>query len=184
MSSKIKDCKRYKNVAVLELRSGEWGVVDTIKREIVVPFGKYDWISEFDYGLARVRIGNDYYWDTPNGNKWGIINMEGDEVVPVEYDLIWNFAGKRRWSTNAEKDGKIIDLALWPFSEELNEIADEYERRIAEIEKREYEEALYDDFSNYTVGDYSGIYDDWGDDRWAESQYDAYMDGEYVPDDA
>ena len=109
--------------------------------------------------------------------------MEGEEVVPVEYDKIWNFAGKRRWSTNAEKDGEITDLKLWPFSEELNEIAEEYSRRIVEMEEREYDRALLDDFSNYTVGDYSGIYDDWGDDRWAESQYDAYMDGEYVPDD-
>lgn len=181
--SKIKEYTQYRNVTVVELCNGEWGVVDVAKRQVIVPFGKYDWISEFDYGLARVRKGNDNYWDTPNGNKWGIINMEGEEVVPVEYDKIWNFAGKRCWSTNAEKDGEIIDLDLWPFSEELNEIAEEYSRRIVEMEEREYDRALLDDFSNYTVGDYSGIYDDWGDDRWAESQYDAYMDGEYVLDD-
>ena len=181
--SKIKEYTQYRNVTVVELCNGEWGVVDVAKRQVIVPFGKYNWISECDYGLARVRKGKDNYWDTPNGNKWGIINMEGEEVVPVEYDKIWNFAGKRRWSTNAEKDGEITDLKLWPFSEELNEIAEEYSRRIAEMEEREYDRALLDDFSNYTVGDYSGIYDDWGDDRWDECQYDAYMDGEYVPDD-
>lgn len=46
--SKIKEYTQYRNVTVVELCNGEWGVVDVAKRQVLVPFGKYDWISEFD----------------------------------------------------------------------------------------------------------------------------------------
>lgn len=36
--------------------------------------------------------------------KWGIINEKGEEVLPVEYDDVWNFFGKGRYSTKVVKD--------------------------------------------------------------------------------
>ena len=37
--------------------------------------------------------------------QWGIIDKSGKEVLPVEYDAIWNFKNKNRNSTTAFKDG-------------------------------------------------------------------------------
>ena len=37
--------------------------------------------------------------------KWGIINEKGEEVLPVIYDEVWNFYGKKRFSTTVVKDG-------------------------------------------------------------------------------
>ena len=42
--------------------------------------------------------------------KWGIINEEGEEVLPVEYDDIWNFLGKNRFSTKVVKDGESHEV--------------------------------------------------------------------------
>lgn len=57
----------------------------------VVPFGKYSWIDGFDKGLARVKIGNVTNGQKENGNKWGLINENGKEILPLEYDNIWTF---------------------------------------------------------------------------------------------
>jgi hypothetical protein len=37
--------------------------------------------------------------------KWGIINEQGEEVLPVEYDDVWNFLGKNRFSTKVVMNG-------------------------------------------------------------------------------
>jgi hypothetical protein len=37
--------------------------------------------------------------------KWGIINENGEEVLPVIYDDVWKFYGKDLSFTNVEKDG-------------------------------------------------------------------------------
>lgn len=68
----------------------------------VVPFGKYHWIDGFDNGIARVN----------NGNKWGLINEKGKEVLPLEYDQIWNFYDKKRISTRVVKDNVDYDVVF------------------------------------------------------------------------
>lgn len=129
---------------VILSKEGLWGVVDYEVNEIV-PFGKYDWIDIFDKGLARVKIGPNITTLTKNGlfkyvvdgeiqeqangeieivppvkNKWGIINKKGEEVLPVEYDSIWNFAGKNRESTMVEKDGKAWVVQFKALNPDLN----------------------------------------------------------------
>jgi hypothetical protein len=42
--------------------------------------------------------------------KWGIIDMQGNEVLPVEYDEVWNFLGKGRNSTRVIKDNQSYDF--------------------------------------------------------------------------
>lgn len=79
----------------------QYGVIDVDGTEIV-PFGKYNWIDGFDKGLARVKIG------TPNGlmdkgSKWGLIDETGKEILPVEYDEIWSFYGKDRFTAKVVK---------------------------------------------------------------------------------
>lgn len=105
------------NVKVVERNDGKYGVVD-INENVIVPFGKYAWIDGFDHGLARVRVGY-----SPNVvaafaldgrindlRKWGIINEKGEEVLPVEYDNIWKFYGKNRFSTKVVKNGVERDV--------------------------------------------------------------------------
>ena len=99
----------YGEVKVVERGDGAYAVLDKNDNEIV-PFGKYAWIDGFDHGLARVRIGysqNTITVLTLDGpispwRKWGIINKQGEEVLPVIYDNIWNFKGKNRLSTYVE----------------------------------------------------------------------------------
>ena len=72
-------------VRVLMNEMHQWGVLDQ-NGVISVPFGRYDWIDNFDQGLARVNIripqgGNRY----ATAKKWGIINERGAEVLPLEY---------------------------------------------------------------------------------------------------
>ena len=88
----------------------------SIDGTVVVPYGKYSWIDGFDNGLARVKIGNVTNGQKENGNKWGLIDENGDEVLHVEYDNIWAFYGKKRVSTKVVKDNVAQDVA---FSEIL-----------------------------------------------------------------
>lgn len=100
----------YGKVKVVERQDGQYAVLD-IDNNVIVPFGKYAWIDGFEHGLARVRIGHSqntiHVFDTDGKRitpwrKWGIINKEGKEVLPVLYDNIWNFFGKNRLSTYVE----------------------------------------------------------------------------------
>lgn len=99
--------EKYGKVAVVQNKAYQWGVIDS-EGHFIVPFGKYGWIDGFDSGLARVRTHL-----FPNGKKsilslckWGIINENGEEVLPLDYDNIWIFFEKHRYSTTVEKDGQ------------------------------------------------------------------------------
>ena len=86
-----------KNLYTVQNNHFEYAVLNIDGTE-VVPFGKYNWIDGFDNGLARVRIGNVTNGQKENGNKWGMINENGKVGVPLEYDDIWAFYGKKRHS--------------------------------------------------------------------------------------
>lgn len=67
-------------------------VCDT-KGNTIVPYGKYKYIDGFDKGLARVKNKD---------KQWGIINVNGEEVLPLVFNNIWNFYNKDRLSTYVE----------------------------------------------------------------------------------
>lgn len=106
----------YGAVSVIENEKYQYGVIDNTG-EMVVPFGKYAWISGYDQGLARVKsfFGNESI-DLESGKiekaKWGIIDESGQEVLPVIYDEIWNFFKKGRSNTKVVINGyeKQFDL--------------------------------------------------------------------------
>ena len=85
--------KRCGSVIVVQQTNYQYGVVDAYTGVPIVPFGKYSWIDAYDHGLARVIVGKGAE------KKWGIINEQGVEVLPVIYDNIWNFVNKNRDST-------------------------------------------------------------------------------------
>ncbi len=63
------------------IQANEAGVIDSTGK-IVVPLGKYTYISEFKAGAALAQLpkktGETY-------GKYGVINSEGQQVVPFEY---------------------------------------------------------------------------------------------------
>ena len=164
--------KNIGEVNVLMDDMHQWGVIDN-NGNIIVPFGKYDWIDSFDQGLARVNIRisqEDNRYGTMK--KWGIINERGEEVLPLEYDEIWNFYGKNRYSTKAVLDGDEYNIYFHDLNPELpvRGIRRTYTRR-----------------HNYRIPrnplcfDTADCYDEEG-----YFDYDrlegAIMDGEYVPE--
>ena len=76
--------------------------------------------------------------------KWGIINEKGEEVLPVEYDSVWNFYGKKKKYTKVEKDGEAHDV----YFDNLNPSHPSYERRT-----RNYS----DDYGSH-YGEFAGTY--------------------------
>jgi hypothetical protein len=138
--------KTYGKVTVIQRSDYKWGVIDT-EGNIIVPFGKYDWIDGFDNGLARVKIGKITNGKADNDNKWGIINEAGKEVLPVEYDNIWNFLGRGRFSTKAIKDGVEYNV----FFHDLNPSLP-----VRGI-KRHHNVDDYDDYGTH-YGDFAGTY--------------------------
>lgn len=97
--------------------------------------------------------------------KWGIIDEDGKEVLPLEYDAVWNFLGKNRKSTKVEKEGKSWDVFFSDLNPDLP-INDPF-----------YYNDRYD--NGFNIND---CYDAYGDFD-ADSLEDAIMDGEYVPED-
>jgi len=83
----IIECK-YAHISIsddkelITLKSYDYGycVVDREGNEIV-PYGKYSIIDGYTKSYARVK----------KDNKWGIIGINGDVVIPIEYDEIWSF---------------------------------------------------------------------------------------------
>ena len=108
----------------------------SIDGTVVVPYGKYRWIDGFDNGLARVI-----------GNKWGLIDENGDEVLHAEYDNIWTFYGKKRVSTKVVKENVAQDVV---FSEILGV------NRVQENDN--YSDNYYADDYGASYGEYAGSY--------------------------
>ncbi len=112
--NKMKRTDNYGQVNVVQNDKFLYGVTDN-DGKVIVPFGKYGWISGFDHGLARVKsifgqVGIDLETGAVENPKWGIIDMQGNEVLPVEYDEVWNFLGKGRNSTRVIKDDQSFDF--------------------------------------------------------------------------
>ena len=179
----------YGDVSVVRNENYEWAVIN-LQGDIIVPFGKYDWIEGFDHGLSRVRTkGNSLYtkniiakglWDedeiitdqaiiqqqvreefTNNPDsfqKWGIINTEGVEVLPLEYDEIWKFYGKNIRHTTVVKH------------------EDKHRVYFRDLKGSEYYEPDDEDASAFE-DDYSG--QSYYDEDWERDTWDALTDGQY-----
>ena len=167
----------FGRVSVVQNRDFQFAVINS-DGEVIVPFGKYAWIDGFDSGLARVRTAgvrvndpnlcaviNDsinvidgkaltaYYNDLKRSHpdqlsRWGIINMDGEEVVPVKYDNVWNFFGKNRKSTIVENDGSRYKVRFSDLPGSVYYI---------EEEEGEAYGAGYDDYGTH-YGEYAGSY--------------------------
>lgn len=114
---------------------------------VVVPYGKYNYIDGFDKGLARVKIGNVTNGQKENGNKWGLINENGDVVLPIEYDDMWSFYGKNRATVRVVKGDVAQNIVL---SEILGVVEDQ--------ESGSLSDNYYADDYGSNYGEYAGSY--------------------------
>lgn len=84
--------------------------------------------------------------------KWGIINEKGEEVLPLEYDSIWNFLNKGRLSTKVVKHGHEEEVFFHDLNSDISLPAWERHNR--------YHEDSYGGEEPYGshYGEYAGSY--------------------------
>jgi hypothetical protein len=131
---------------------------------IIVPKGVYSWIDGFDHGFARVREGRITNGKIVNDAKWGIIDKNGQEILPLEYDDIWAFYGTETTFIVVEKDGKEERFSY----ANLNGKRDLSNKEKA---KRMYDKPDYDPYGHYNYNaearkQLSDAYEGESDARW------------------
>ena len=63
---------------------GLWGAINW-KHDVIVPQGKYSWVDVFRDGLARVKVGKETNGQISADTRWGLIDIEGKEILPPIY---------------------------------------------------------------------------------------------------
>ena len=113
-------------------------------------------------------LDNDRSKHPENYAKWGIINEEGEEVLPLIYDDIWNFLGNDRCSTRVELNGEYKEVYFHDLNPSLP---------VRGIEDHYSSTSDYDDYSgdNFDING-EGYFDE-------ERLEDAFFSGEYLPED-
>lgn len=167
----------YGSVNVVENNTFQYGVTDN-EGNIIVPFGKYAWISGYDHGLARVKsIFGIARVDLETGAveeaKWGIIDKEGNEVLAVEYDEIWNFLGKGRSSTRVIKDGQSYNFNLEDHELRRFTAGRHQSRQYSAYDREEEYGSHYGEYAGSYAQDVMGYSDDVINDAF-EGDPDAY----------
>lgn len=94
-----------------------WGVASSKNSYLIRP-GKYDWISGFHKGYARIKKGTETNGNTDANVLWGIVNEDGLDVLPPTYHNIYNFYGKDFDSIKVqkEKDGNYNYISFKELS--------------------------------------------------------------------
>lgn len=108
----------------------------------VFPAKQFQWISQFDKGLARVK--------TPQG-LWGIIDSLGNEVLAPVYKEIWNFYGKGRNTTRIEAVDEYGNTRILDFNLSTHQLSEFIPRRV----RREFN--IDDDYGT-RYGEFTGSY--------------------------
>lgn len=80
-------------------------------------------------------------------SKWGIINEKGEEVLPLEYEEIWNFVGKDFDSIIVKKSGITRKVYFHDLNPELQK----------RVRSRQSYSRNYDDYGTH-YGEYAGSY--------------------------
>lgn len=93
----------YPGRFAVEQDDGKWVVVDSLSLDMVDGFKPYDYLWRYHDGLCDVRQ------DTESGCRYGYIDENGVERIPLEYEYVSSFEDGL---AVAKKDGKygIIDI--------------------------------------------------------------------------
>lgn len=101
----------YGNVKVIRNNNYQWGVED-LEGNVIVPYGKYEWIDGFDQGLARVRtIGQITY--TKNIEELHVMGSGNVEIITNQEEI------HQRILEDREKRPEVF--AKWGIINEMGE---------------------------------------------------------------
>ena len=102
---------------ILDESGQKMGVANMEGQVVVNP--KYDAVFPYHEGLAAVAMGcktvrpaDDPEHEYTVGGKWGFIDKQGNEVVPLQYDSIANHRQVKKNKVLVLKDGKWKALQL------------------------------------------------------------------------
>ena len=102
---------------ILDESGQKMGVANMEGKVIVNP--KYDAIFPYHDGLAAVAVGSktvrpadDPEHEYTVGGKWGFIDKQGNEVIPLEYDSIANYRRFVNGKALGLKHGKWMKLSI------------------------------------------------------------------------
>jgi hypothetical protein len=90
--------------------------------KVVIPFN-YSFIGERIYeGLLRVNQGANEVFG-PVGGKWGVIDLSGNIVVPLQYDQLNNFSeGFAQVALGGEFKGLFYEGWKWSFIDKTGKL--------------------------------------------------------------
>lgn len=167
----------FSNRIVLHSYKQGYAVID-FNGNFIVPFGKYNYIDGYDWGVARIKSGK-----TTNGLKetdaqWGIIDENGNEILKPVYKNIWNFYNKALQYTRVESDEKIFEFhftnrRLMPNGYQREKDAEIHKNMNNYKSLQEYRESTYNEYNGSYAQDVMGYSDQDIDDAF-EGDPDAY----------
>ena len=103
------------NRIVTQNDQGSWCVLDYFGKTIV-PYGVYSKIDGFKSRLARVKkVNTAIFWEDNREeyyNTFGIIDMDGKEIVDCSYDEVYKFYATDNAFTILVKEGKKAKFHL------------------------------------------------------------------------
>ncbi|MCL1917304.1 MAG: WG repeat-containing protein [Peptococcaceae bacterium] len=111
-------------------KNGKWGVFDLFGGQSVLPT-EYDDIAVIAENLKRIR----------KGNKFGVIDADGNIILPVEYDFVFTFSEFSEGSKGlaaVQKDGKwgYIDAGgVWVVPLEYDSVSYYVSEGLAAVQK-------------------------------------------------
>lgn len=124
----------------------KWGAVEGKTGKLLVPFGKYDFIDGFNFGLSRIKKRGCYYINEDERHKnhkerWGIINTLDEIVLPLEYDAVYSFFDKQFKNVYIVKDGVRKEFPLWMSEKDYsrpyyNDYDNEMERELEYLREK------------------------------------------------
>lgn len=197
LTNKIKDKTIYGDIAVITIKGGMMGVfknnnclvpfgkyawIDGFDNGLarVRSYGQttYSKNTVAIIGLDENKVINgadaieqhvkkDFAEHPENFAKWGIINEEGKEVLPVIYDEVWNFYGKDRATTKAVRNGVEFNVSLRELSKQ---------QESSDLTNDDYEgdySTHYGEFAGTYAQDVAGYSDDVINDAF-DGEADAY----------
>ncbi len=136
-----------KEIFTVQNQKSQYAVLN-VHGDIIIPFGKYNYIDGFDKGLSRAKVGE----------YWGIINESGELVLPAEYRYIWNFYGRNRLSTQVEKKDFYKLVSFYDLNPILPRI-EPHHHKVSNYERDGYG-THYGEFAGSYAQDVMGYSDD------------------------
>ena len=181
-NNKIQKEIKYDTVKVIELKDGSYGVMKNgefvVPFGLYAWIDRFDnglarvrtkgrttytknTLAIFDFDSDTVIEGQDNIKKAVENDlkehpeqfaKWGIIDEDGKEVLPVIYDEVWNFFGKGRKSTKAEKNGITKEV----YFSQLKSNSRRADSKDEDLDE-EYDDNYESDYGTH-YGEYAGTY--------------------------